>query len=68
MREKGPLMNTVLLIQKIHEIKDSLGEVSLARIQQMLNEAEQYALSIQRESPEQARRASRVVEPRPFRG
>ncbi len=68
MREKGPLMNTVPLIQKIHEIKDSLGEVSLARIHQMLNEAEQYALSIQRESPEQERRASRVVEPRPFRG
>jgi hypothetical protein len=61
-------MHTVLLIQKIREIKDSLGEVSFARIHQMLNEAEQYALSIQRESPEQMRRMSRSDEARPISG
>ncbi len=53
-------MDTILLLQKIRQIQHSLGEVSLATIHQMLREAEEYALRIQRDSPEQLRRESRV--------
>lgn len=61
-------METILLLEKIRQIKNVLGDVSLARIHQMLNEAEQYALTIQRESPEQLRRVSRLVEQGSTRG
>lgn len=54
-------METVLLLQKIRQIKDSLGEVSLATIHQMLREAEECVLQIQRASPEQMRRESRAL-------
>ena len=53
-------METVLLLQKIRQIKGSLGEVSLATIHQMLTEAEECVLQMQRGSPEQMRRESRV--------
>ena len=49
----------VTLIQKLQEIKESLGEKSFAKIHVLLKEAEELALRIQQESPEQARRESR---------
>ena len=49
----------VLLIEELSEIKESLGDRSLAAIRAMLTDAEQVALRIQQESPEQNRRQSR---------
>lgn len=46
----------VLLIEELSEIKESLGDRSLAAIRAMLTDAEQVALRIQQESPEQNRR------------
>ena len=56
----------IMLMQKLREMKESLGEKSLAKIHVMLNEAEEHALRIQRESPEQARRESRRQSPGMF--
>jgi len=50
----------ILLIQKLREIKNSLGKQSLAAIHCMLTEAEEFAVRVQRESPEQLRRDCRL--------
>ena len=56
-------MATVALIQKLQDIKNSLGIESFATIHHMLNEAQEVALCIQRETPEQRRRDSRFLHP-----
>jgi len=55
----------ILLIQKLREIKESLGERDLATIHCMVTEAEEHALCLQRESPEHIRRESRHGSERP---
>ncbi|HEX4283811.1 MAG TPA: hypothetical protein VHZ28_01880 [Terracidiphilus sp.] len=55
-------MSLILLLEKLKEIELALEIEKSATIRGMLAEAEQYALQLQRESPEQMRRSSsRVV-------
>lgn len=54
-------MYTVLLIEKLKEIERTLDHGDCASIRKMLADAQYYALQLQRESPEQMRRDSRVV-------
>jgi hypothetical protein len=56
----------ILLLQRLQEIRESLGDKSLASIYHMLNESEEIALRIQQESPEHARRESRHLAPKLF--
>jgi hypothetical protein len=55
-------MSLILLLEKLKEIELALEIEKSATIRGMLAEAEQYALQLQRETPEQMRRSSsRVV-------
>ena len=54
-------MYTVLLIEKLKEIEQALDLGDCTFVRQMLAEAQQYAVQLQRETPEQLRRDSRVV-------
>ena len=54
-------MYTVLLIEKLQEIERALDLDDCTVIRKMLAEAQQYAVLLQRESPEQMRRDSRAV-------
>jgi hypothetical protein len=55
-------MSLILLLEKLKQIELALEIEKSATIRGMLVEAEQYALQLQRESPEQMRRSSsRVV-------
>ena len=54
-------MNTVVLIQKLNEIDLALGKQQSPIIRQLLLEAQDCALKIQRESVEQMRRDSRFA-------
>lgn len=49
----------MVIIQKLRDIEVSLGESCPAPIRLLLKEAQDHALQIQRESPEQLRRESR---------
>jgi hypothetical protein len=55
------VMNTVLLLQKLDEIERALDVEERATIRKMVLDAQQCALEIQRESPEQMRRDSRCT-------
>lgn len=54
-------MNTVILIQKLNEIEQSLGKAEPVAIRRLLLEAQDCALNIQRASVEQMRRDSRLT-------
>jgi hypothetical protein len=54
-------MNTVILLQKLTEIELALDRGESATLRKMLHDAQQCALQLQRESPEQRRRDSRCV-------
>jgi hypothetical protein len=55
-------MSLILLLEKLKQIELALEIEKSATIRGMLAEAEQYALQLQRETPEQMRRSSsRVV-------
>jgi hypothetical protein len=53
--------STVVLLQKLGDIERALEIEERATIRNMLLDAQQYVLQLQRESPEQMRRDSRVV-------
>jgi uncharacterized membrane protein len=57
------IMNTVILLQKLTEIEQALDREEKATLRKMLRDAQQCALQLQRESPEQRRRDSRCVCP-----
>ena len=52
-------MNTVALLQKLDEIERALDGDERATIRKLVLDAQQCALQLQRESPEQMRRDSR---------
>lgn len=54
-------MYTVLLIEKLREIERTLDLGDRAAIRKMLADAQYYAVQLQRESPEQMRRDSRIA-------
>jgi uncharacterized membrane protein len=54
-------MNTVVLLEKLNKIERALDVEERATIREMLRDAQQCALQIQRETPEQMRRDSRAV-------
>lgn len=54
-------MNTVVLLQKLGEIERALDVEERATIRKMVLDAQQCALQLQRESPEQMRRDSRCA-------
>ncbi|MGA8671392.1 MAG: hypothetical protein WB679_16025 [Terracidiphilus sp.] len=55
-------MNTVVVLQKLNEIERALDVVEeRATIRKMLVDAQLCVLELQRESPEQMRRDSRIV-------
>lgn len=53
-------MNTIDLIQKLHDIEHAIGVEDQSTIRQRVIEALECAVRLQRESPEQLRRASRL--------
>jgi hypothetical protein len=55
------IMNTVVLLQKLGEIERALDVEERATIRKMVLDAQQCALQLQRESPEQMRRDSRCA-------
>lgn len=57
----GIMDSTVVLLQKLSDIERALEIEERATIRNMLLDAQQYVLQLQRESPEQMRRDSRVV-------
>ena len=54
-------MNTVVLLEKLNKIERALELEERATIRQMLVDAQLCVLALQRESPEQMRRDSRIV-------
>jgi hypothetical protein len=52
-------MYIVLLLQKLREIEGALELEERATLRKMVAEAQQYAIDLQRETPEQMRRDSR---------
>lgn len=52
-------MHTVKLIQKLRDIRRAIGVEDEATVLKMLMEAEECAVQLQRETPEQIRRTSR---------
>jgi hypothetical protein len=52
-------MLTVKLIQKLREIRRAIGVEDPSIVLKMVTEAEEYAVQVQRETPEQTRRTSR---------
>lgn len=54
-------MNMVLLLEKLQEIERALELDEPLILRQLLGEAQQFALELQHESPEQRRRDSRVA-------
>jgi predicted transcriptional regulator len=52
-------MNTVVLLEKLNKIERALDIEERATIRELLREAQQCALQLQRETPEQMRRDSR---------
>jgi hypothetical protein len=54
-------MHTVQLIRKLREIERALEVEDLSTIRNLVIEAEQCALRVQRETEEQTRRESRFV-------
>ena len=54
-------MYTVQLIEKLKQIEQALDLGDRTVIRQMLAEAQEYAVLLQRQSPEQLRRDSRAV-------
>jgi hypothetical protein len=52
-------MYIVLLLQKLREIEGALEREERAVLRKMVAEAQQYAVDLQRETPEQMRRDSR---------
>ncbi len=55
------IMNTVVVRQKLNEIERALDVEERATIRKMLVDAQLCVLELQRESPEQMRRDSRIV-------
>jgi hypothetical protein len=55
------IMNTVVVLQKLNEIERALDVEERATIRKMLVDAQLCVLELQRESPEQMRRDSRIV-------
>lgn len=53
-------MNTVVLLEKLNKIERALDVEEPATIRALVRDAQQYALQLQRESPEQMRRDSRA--------
>ncbi len=53
-------MNTVALIEKLNKIERALEAGESATIRELLRDAQQCALQLQRETPEQMRRDSRA--------
>ena len=53
-------MNTIELIQKLHDIERSIGVEDSSSLRRKVVEALECAVRIQRESPEQLRRQSRL--------
>jgi len=53
-------MNTVVLLEKLNKIELALDVEERATIRALLREAQQCALELQRETPEQMRRDSRA--------
>ena len=54
-------MNTVALIEKLNKIERALDVEEHDTIRELLRDAQQCALQLQRETPEQMRRDSRVI-------
>jgi hypothetical protein len=54
-------MNPLWLLEKLKEIERALENEERSTIRKMVTEAQQYAIQMQRETPEQMRRDSRVV-------
>jgi hypothetical protein len=53
-------MNTVVLLEKLNKIERALDVEEHATIREMLRDAQQCAIQLQRETPEQMRRDSRA--------
>ena len=53
-------MLTVKLIQKLRELRRAIGVEDVTTVLRMVIEAEECALQVQRETPEQLRRTSRL--------
>lgn len=53
-------MSIVLLLEKLSQIELLLESKEDSEIRSLLIEAQQYALQVQRETPEQMRRSSRL--------
>lgn len=54
-------MSIVLLLEKLSQIELLLESKEDSEIRSLLIEAQQYALQLQRETPEQMRRSSRLA-------
>jgi hypothetical protein len=55
------VMNTVVLLQKLTDLERALDVEERATIRRMVLDAQLCVLQLQRESPEQMRRDSRVI-------
>jgi hypothetical protein len=55
------VMNTVVLLQKLRDLERALDVEERATIRRMVLDAQLCVLQLQRESPEQMRRDSRVI-------
>lgn len=53
-------MNTVVLLEKLNKIELALDVEERATIRELVRDAQQCALQLQRETPEQMRRDSRA--------
>jgi hypothetical protein len=53
-------MNTIVLLKKLNKIERALDVEERATIRELPREAQQCALQLQRETPEQMRRDSRA--------
>jgi len=53
-------MQTILLLQKLHAMKKAISTGDADTLDQLVQEAEELTLQIQRDSPEQRRRESRL--------
>lgn len=53
-------MNTIALLEKLNKIERALEVEERGTIRELLRDAQQCALQLQRETPEQMRRDSRV--------
>jgi hypothetical protein len=52
-------METIALIQKLHELKKAVRFEDIETVKRLIDEAEECAVAIQRRCPEQLRRDSR---------